>query len=61
MKCDMPRSLEDKIKSLPKKRQQKIQQRTNDLIAEKISLCDIRKTLKQTQEDLGNIHATAMR
>ncbi|WP_156413336.1 hypothetical protein [Legionella spiritensis] len=57
----MPRSLEDKIKSLPKKRQQKIQQRTNDLIAEKISLCDIRKTLKQTQEDLGNIHATAMR
>ena len=50
----MSRSLEDRIKSLPKERQQKIQQRTNDLIAEEMSLRDIRKALKQTQEDLGN-------
>lgn len=54
MRCDMSRSLEDKIKSLPKERQQKIQQRTNELIAEEMSLRDIRKALKQTQEDLGN-------
>ncbi|VEG90957.1 hypothetical protein [Legionella spiritensis] len=57
----MPRSLEDKIKILPKRRQQKIQQQTNDLIAEKISLRDIRKALKQNQEDLDNIRSIAMR
>lgn len=49
----MPRSLNDKLKALPKHRQEKIQLRANELIAEEMALRDLRKALHQTQKALS--------
>lgn len=49
----MAKSLNDKIKSLPIDRQNSIQERANELIAEEMTLRDLRLALKKTQEDLG--------
>lgn len=49
----MSRSLNDKIKSLPVDRQQVIQKRADELIADEMTLRDLRLALKKTQEALG--------
>lgn len=49
----MPRTLDDKMKSISLERQQKIQKRTNQLIAEEMALRDLRKALNQTQKALS--------
>ena len=49
----MASSLNDKIKSLSVERQGAIQDRANKLIAEEMTLRDLRLALKKTQEDLG--------
>lgn len=49
----MPRTLDDKLQNLPEKRQKKIQQRADDLIAEEMALRDLRKALNQTQKTLS--------
>lgn len=49
----MPRSLTDKMNSLLKERQEFIQTRANELIADEMTLRDLRLALKKTQEDLG--------
>jgi len=49
----MTKSLNDKMKSLSVDRQNSIQDRANDLIAEEMTLRDLRLALKKTQEDLG--------
>jgi hypothetical protein len=51
----MARSLDDKIKSLSVERQNSIQERANELIAEEMTLRDLRLALKKTQEDLGTV------
>ncbi|WP_131783657.1 transcriptional regulator [Legionella gresilensis] len=51
----MAKSLDDKLKSLPKKRRNDIEKRANQLIAEEMTLRDLRLALAKTQEDLGAI------
>ena len=51
----MARSLNNKIKALSIDRQNSIQERANALIAEEMTLRDLRLALKKTQEDLGTI------
>jgi hypothetical protein len=51
----MTRSLNDKMNSLSKERQELIQKRANQLIAEEMTLRDLRLALEKTQEDLGAI------
>jgi len=51
----MTRSLKDKMKTLSLNRQSSIQDRANELIAEEMTLRDLRVALKKTQEDLGAI------
>ncbi|MBN9231996.1 MAG: helix-turn-helix transcriptional regulator [Legionella sp.] len=51
----MTRSLNDKMNSLSKERQALIQKRANQLIAEEMTLRDLRLALEKTQEDLGEI------
>jgi hypothetical protein len=48
----MTKSLNDKLKALPKKRLDAIQNRANDLIAEELTLRDLRLALHKTQQDL---------
>jgi hypothetical protein len=49
----MARSLNDKMKALPKTRHKTIESRANELIAEEMTLRDLRQALKKTQVDLG--------
>ena len=51
----MARSLKDKINALSIDRQSSIQERANELIAEEMTLRDLRLALKKTQEDLGAV------
>lgn len=51
----MSRLLNDKISSLSAERQIAIQNRANELIAEEMTLRDLRLALEKTQEDLGAI------
>ncbi|STY30335.1 putative transcriptional regulator, XRE family [Legionella wadsworthii] len=51
----MTRSINDKMNSLSKERQDLIQKRANQLIAEEMTLRDLRLALEKTQEDLGAI------
>lgn len=47
------KSLEDKLKELPPEEQAAIQARTEELIAEEMTLRDLRKALKLTQEEIA--------
>jgi len=49
----MARSLNDKVNTLSKARQISIQSRANELIAEEMTLRDLRQALKKTQVDLS--------
>ncbi len=49
----MGTSLEEKIGKLSKKRQAKIKARANELIAEEMTMRDLRKALSLTQKTLG--------
>ncbi|KTD83096.1 helix-turn-helix domain-containing protein [Legionella waltersii] len=51
----MARSLKDKINSLSKERKDAVQKRANQLIAEEMTLRDLRLALEKTQQDLGAI------
>lgn len=51
----MTRSLKDKVKTLSLDRQRSIQERADELIAEEMTLRDLRLALKKTQEDLGAV------
>lgn len=51
----MARSLNEKMSSLSKERQNIIQKRANQLIAEEMTLRDLRLALEKTQEDLSAI------
>lgn len=48
----MAKSLNDKLKTLPKSRQELIKKRANELIAEEMTLRDLRIALNKTQIDL---------
>ena len=50
----MARTLNDKINALPKDRQASIQSRANELMAEEMTLRDLRKALQKTQVDLSS-------
>src|SRR3990167_10975460 len=49
----MTKSFTNKLKILPKARQESIQTRANALIAEEMTLRDLRLALKKTQQELG--------
>lgn len=49
----MTKLLNDKLRTLPKGRQHSIQTRANELIAEEMTLRDLRLALKKTQQDLS--------
>jgi len=51
----MARTLNDKMKKLSTERRSAIQGRANELIAEEMTLRDLRLALKKTQEDLGTV------
>ncbi|CAM2763385.1 helix-turn-helix domain-containing protein [Legionella worsleiensis] len=51
----MNRSLNDKLNSLSTERKSKIEERATQLIAEEMTLRDLRLALKKTQVDLGEI------
>ena len=51
----MARTLNDKMKKLSTDRRRAIQGRANELIAEEMTLRDLRLALKKTQEDLGTV------
>lgn len=51
----MSTSLNDKIKSLSPERQKKIAQLTKELIAEEITLQELRKQRQLTQEDMAKL------
>lgn len=51
----MSQSLHDKLSALPNNRQVAIQQRADELIAEEMTLRDLRLALEKTQNDLGAI------
>lgn len=53
----MVKSLNEKLSILPKRRQAVIQKRANQLIAEEMTLRDLRLALQKTQQDLsGALH-----
>ena len=49
----MAKSLNDKLSVLPKRRQAAIHKRANQLIAEEMTLRDLRLALQRTQQDLS--------
>jgi len=49
----MAKSLSDKLNALPKNRQSSIAARANELIAEELTLRDLRLALEKTQQELG--------
>jgi DNA-binding transcriptional regulator YiaG len=49
------KSLEDKLNELPPSRQKKIQKRADELIAQELTLRDLRQALKLTQEDVAEV------
>lgn len=49
----MGRTIDQKIAQLPAKRQEKIKARADELIAEELSLRDLRKAMNRTQVDLA--------
>lgn len=51
----MNRSLNDKLNSLSAERKNKIEERATQLIAEEMTLRDLRLALEKTQVDLGEI------
>jgi DNA-binding XRE family transcriptional regulator len=51
----MPNSLQDKLNQLPPERRSKIQARANQLIAEEMSLRDLRLARKLTQEKMAEL------
>jgi len=51
----MSRSLNDKLNSFSKERNDKIEERATQLIAEEMTLRDLRLALEKTQVDLGEI------
>ncbi|CAM4464002.1 MAG: hypothetical protein LEGION0403_FIIPPAGN_02367 [Legionella sp.] len=51
----MARSLNDKMNSLSEERKNIIQDRVNQLIAEEMTLRDLRLALEKTQQDIGEI------
>jgi DNA-binding XRE family transcriptional regulator len=51
----MPNSLQDKLNQLPPERQAKIRARANQLIAEEMSLRDLRLARKLTQEKMAEL------
>jgi DNA-binding XRE family transcriptional regulator len=51
----MPHSLQDKLNQLPPERRAKIQARANQLIAEEMSLRDLRLARKLTQEKMAEL------
>jgi hypothetical protein len=51
----MTKSLKDKMNALSKERKDLIQERANQLIAEEMTLRDLRLALEKTQADLGEI------
>jgi DNA-binding XRE family transcriptional regulator len=51
----MPNSLQDKLNQLPLERQAKIRARANQLIAEEMSLRDLRLARKLTQEKMAEL------
>lgn len=50
---DMPTTLQNKLKKIPLIRRKKINQRAKVLIAEEMTLRDLRKALRLTQTDLS--------
>lgn len=48
----MPISLEDKLKKLPASRQKSIEKRAKELIAEEMTLRDLRIAMEKTQQEL---------
>lgn len=55
MRCSMSRSLNDKLNSLSAERKNKIEERSIQLVAEEMTLRDLRLALEKTQVDLGEI------
>ncbi len=51
----MAKSLKDKMNALSTERKNIVQERANQLIAEEMTLRDLRLALEKTQEDLGKI------
>ena len=51
----MTRSLNDKMNSLSRERQNFVKERADKLIADEMTLRDLRLALEKTQEDLGAI------
>jgi DNA-binding XRE family transcriptional regulator len=51
----MPNSLQDKLNQLPPERRAKIQARANQLIAEEMSLRDLRLARQLTQEKMAEL------
>lgn len=49
----MAKSMKDKIKALPKGRQEAIKARADELIAEEMTLQDLRKAMQLTQVDVA--------
>lgn len=49
----MTKTLKDKIKKLPTERKNKISKRVKELIAEELTLQDLRKALELTQADVS--------
>ena len=49
----MAKSLNDKLNALPKNRQASIAARANELIADEMTLRDLRLALEKTQQELG--------
>jgi transcriptional regulator with XRE-family HTH domain len=51
----MSKTLKDKIKQLPEGRKQSIKSRANELIAQEMTLRDLRKALHLTQEEVAGV------
>ncbi len=51
----MANSLNDKLKALPQQRLEAVQKRADELIAEEMTLRDLRLALNKTQQDLCEI------
>lgn len=50
----MPKSLNEKLSALSKRRQVAIQNRADQLVSEEMTLRDLRLALRKTQKDLEN-------
>lgn len=50
----MTNTLKNKIKQLPANRQKKVINRSKELIAEEMTLRDLKKALELTQEEIGS-------